>query len=214
MKKIISIIMSIFMCFSFSACSKLLDYYIFDAPHRNFTQLKEKYGTKIFLSGDFFDEEVMKAIELEWLQKPENVQGERYYSLPYKVEYTCYFSSIEEAKDYIAYLFESFKEKNFFLGDTVGYERYTVMFEGTYEMVQLSENLDDFFGQNKTHYVFWGYYTTTEKQWVKKIEKYAMPKPKRLTVFIEKTENEDGLYQFVMAVETNFDPIYIREPNE
>ena len=25
--------------------------------------LKEKYGTKIFLSGDFFDEDVMKAIE-------------------------------------------------------------------------------------------------------------------------------------------------------
>ena len=26
--------------------------------------------------------------------------------------------------------------------------------------------------------------------------------------------NDYGLYQFVMAVETNFDPIYIREPNE
>lgn len=171
----------------------------------------DRTKTEIKLSGNIFDEPLMKKVDLAFLQKPENGADESFSAKQYYVSYSAYYSSEEVFSNYVQAAFDSMKADGYLLCVSIGWSGNDRLFSSDdYMFAKQSETLSDFeekFSGNDKQYAFCYTLDGTAKN--RRVDgKKQVKNAKILTISLDQ-DLARGDYKIVISIDTNVRPTYL-----
>ena len=155
------------------------------------------------LTGNLFDEEVLKRARIPFLSKPENPIDESYTLYEDSYSYTCY----SDVYDYLFRYAEEQFNKFISAGLTTAYcSEYVntgdLLYIGErYFLLRTSSSFDDYETTYSLGLKYRIYYSTEKTSDLKMVEGYGLKIiPYYLTFYIESEPAENGLFRLIIAL--------------